>query len=108
VDAAFDATVKLAKMKTVKDAPEIHTEFLQAQTQRVFEQTHDAVLFRRVVFEGFGGTQPSFQNLKDIRYRIASGFSCRVHSPLVTLGKRVENGRLNKRLKARSGLACDY
>jgi hypothetical protein len=43
VDAAFEAAHKLAKMKTVKDAAEIHTEFLQAQTQRVLEQTQEAV-----------------------------------------------------------------
>ena len=43
VDAAFDAADKLAKTKTVKDAAEIQTEFLQAQTQRVLEQTQEAV-----------------------------------------------------------------
>jgi hypothetical protein len=42
VDAAFDAANKLAKTKTVKDAAEIQAEFLQAQTQRVLEQTQDA------------------------------------------------------------------
>ena len=42
MDAAFDAANKLAKTKTVKDAAEIQAEFLQAQTQRVLEQTQDA------------------------------------------------------------------
>jgi hypothetical protein len=43
VGAAFEMAEKLAKSKTVTDAANVHTEFLQAQTQRVLDQTQDAV-----------------------------------------------------------------
>lgn len=43
VSAAFEVAEKLAKSKTVTDVANIHTEFVQAQSQRVLGQVQDAV-----------------------------------------------------------------